>query len=60
MRVPWFPAVIVPLLVLVGLTGDRLTRPRYLDAIDGVELAARNVVRTEARTASGLGDSAAG
>lgn len=42
-----FPTVIVPLLVIVGLAGDRLTSRRYLDAIDGVELAARNVVRAQ-------------
>jgi hypothetical protein len=54
-----FPTVIVPLLVLIGLAGDRLMRPRYLDAIDGVELAARNVVRAEAPAASGAEDTAA-
>jgi peptidoglycan/LPS O-acetylase OafA/YrhL len=53
-----FPTVIVPLLVLIGLAGDRLMRPRWLDAIEGVELAARNVVRTEAHATSGAEDTA--
>jgi hypothetical protein len=46
-----FPTVTVPVLVLIGLAGDRITRPRYLDAIEGVELAARNAVRAETQAA---------
>ncbi|WP_202565974.1 hypothetical protein [Agreia sp. COWG] len=48
-----FPTVIIPLLVLVGVIGNVLTRRRYDEALNDLELAARNVVRSEVHDREG-------
>jgi hypothetical protein len=47
-----FPTIIVPLLVIVALVGEALTRRRYTEAIEDVELAARNAPIHDTRAAA--------
>lgn len=41
------PSVIAPILVIIGVVGDLLTRRRAAQAAEDLELAIRNSVRAE-------------